>query len=54
MLQSDHNSENKNRKILIFLSIQPIPDLSCKFEHKKKVEGFAPYQKIHQGSENFF
>ena len=27
------NSKNKIGKNLIFLSIQPIPDLSCKFDH---------------------
>ena len=34
-----HNSKNKNRKILVFLSIQPIPDLSCKFAFKTDVYG---------------
>ena len=33
--KNDHSSKNKNRKILnlISLSIQPIPHLSCEFEH---------------------
>ena len=26
-------SKNKNRKNLVFLCIQPIADLSCKFDH---------------------
>ena len=30
--KNDHNSKNK---IFIFLSIKPIPDFSCKFEHLK-------------------
>ena len=39
MTKNDHTSINeykKNRWNLIFLLIQPIPHLSCKFEHFKK------------------
>ena len=50
--KNDHNSKNKNRKNVkygFFLSIQPIPDFSCKFYQfwkKKKIDNFFYWKSI--------